>query len=174
MHVTKAYLPLDVAKALAVNPLLVQKAVETFYTRDALQLRVRIARVKVEEMLYPDVVFCLGRTEDGAVFPSTGRPDLCQDDSHSICATGWSEVPPSQSLRSVDRARRDEGMEMERRWHEDCKLMVPRRDLPALLTRACTQACGFEMLYQESKNRKETLSASFDGSPASVRAMTQP
>ena len=68
----------------------------------------------------------------------------------------------------------DEGMEMERRWHEDCKLMVPRRDLPALLTRACTQASGFEMLYQESKNRKETLSASFDGSPASVRAMTQP
>ena len=40
MHITKAYLPVDVAKALAVNPLLVQKAVETFYTRDALQLRV--------------------------------------------------------------------------------------------------------------------------------------
>ena len=34
MHITKAYLPADVAKALAVNPLLVQKAVETFYTRD--------------------------------------------------------------------------------------------------------------------------------------------
>ncbi len=42
MHITKAYLPVDVAKALAVNPLLVQKAVETFYTRDALQLRVRV------------------------------------------------------------------------------------------------------------------------------------
>ena len=41
MHITKAYLPVDVAKAFAVNPLLVQKAVETFYTRDALQLRVR-------------------------------------------------------------------------------------------------------------------------------------
>ena len=41
MHITKAYLPADVAKVLAVNPLLVQKAVETFYTRDALQLRVR-------------------------------------------------------------------------------------------------------------------------------------
>ena len=41
MHVARAYLPVDVAKALVVNPLLVQKAVETFYTRDGLQLRVR-------------------------------------------------------------------------------------------------------------------------------------
>ena len=40
VHHTRAQLPIDVAKALAVNPLLVQKAVETFYTRDALQLRV--------------------------------------------------------------------------------------------------------------------------------------
>ena len=39
-HVTKAHLPVDVAKALAVNPSFVQKAVEAFYTRDALQLRV--------------------------------------------------------------------------------------------------------------------------------------
>ena len=41
MHVARAYVPEDVAKALAVSPLLVQKAVETFYTRDGLQLRVR-------------------------------------------------------------------------------------------------------------------------------------
>ena len=40
VHVTKAYLPLEIAKALAVDPSLVQKPVETFYTRDALQLRV--------------------------------------------------------------------------------------------------------------------------------------
>lgn len=39
MHVTKAYIPADIAKALAKYPLLVQKAVETFYTRDAIQLR---------------------------------------------------------------------------------------------------------------------------------------
>ncbi|KAF4623707.1 hypothetical protein D9613_001668 [Agrocybe pediades] len=38
-HVTKAYLPTDIAKALIVNPSLVQRAVETFYTRDAVQLR---------------------------------------------------------------------------------------------------------------------------------------
>lgn len=40
IHVTKADLPLDVARALSSDPSLVQKAVETFYTRDALQLRV--------------------------------------------------------------------------------------------------------------------------------------
>lgn len=42
IHRTKAFLPVDIAKALAVDPTLVQKPVETFYTRDALQLRVRI------------------------------------------------------------------------------------------------------------------------------------
>lgn len=39
VHKAKAYLPVDVAKALSVNPALVQKAVEVFYTRDAVQLR---------------------------------------------------------------------------------------------------------------------------------------
>lgn len=45
-------MPLDVAKALAVNPLLVQKAVETFYTRDALQLRVCIALCGGGDQMY--------------------------------------------------------------------------------------------------------------------------
>ncbi|PPQ69622.1 hypothetical protein CVT25_013705 [Psilocybe cyanescens] len=39
LHITKAYLPIDIAKALVANPSLVQKAVETFYTRDSIQLR---------------------------------------------------------------------------------------------------------------------------------------
>ncbi|KAF9452554.1 SGT1-domain-containing protein [Macrolepiota fuliginosa MF-IS2] len=39
MHTAKAYVPVDVAKALLANQSLVQKAVETFYTRDAIQLR---------------------------------------------------------------------------------------------------------------------------------------
>ncbi|EAU93414.2 hypothetical protein CC1G_04393 [Coprinopsis cinerea okayama7 len=39
VHRTKAYIPADVAKALHHNPALVQRAVETFYTRDAIQLR---------------------------------------------------------------------------------------------------------------------------------------
>ena len=40
IHVTNAFLPVDVAKALSQEPSLVQRAVETFYTRDAIQLRV--------------------------------------------------------------------------------------------------------------------------------------
>ena len=41
VHRTSVVLPVDVARALSVRPALIQKAVETFYTRDALQLRVR-------------------------------------------------------------------------------------------------------------------------------------
>jgi hypothetical protein len=40
VHITKGYIPQDIAKALVENPPLVQRAVETFYTRDAIQLRV--------------------------------------------------------------------------------------------------------------------------------------
>lgn len=40
MHIAKGYVPVDVAKALLANPSLAQKAVEAFYTRDAIQLRV--------------------------------------------------------------------------------------------------------------------------------------
>lgn len=39
-HTTKVYLPVDIARALTVNPSLVQKPVEAFYTRDGSQLRV--------------------------------------------------------------------------------------------------------------------------------------
>lgn len=42
IHVSKAWIPLDISKALIKDPSLVQKAVETFYTRDAIQLRVSI------------------------------------------------------------------------------------------------------------------------------------
>lgn len=42
LHATKAFIPLDVAKALTKDLSLIQKAVETFYTRDAIQLRVRL------------------------------------------------------------------------------------------------------------------------------------
>ncbi|KAF9243859.1 SGT1 protein-domain-containing protein [Melanogaster broomeanus] len=39
VHTTKAYLPVDIARALSVDPSLIQKPIETFYTRDAIQLR---------------------------------------------------------------------------------------------------------------------------------------
>ena len=63
MHITRAYLPSDVAKALPVNPSLVQKAVETFYTRDGLQLRVRFPGIRISLMLTLKV----GSTEDVAL-----------------------------------------------------------------------------------------------------------
>jgi SGT1 protein len=40
-HRTLAYIPRDIALALSQDPALIQRAVETFYTRDAIQLRVR-------------------------------------------------------------------------------------------------------------------------------------
>ena len=47
VHSTKAYLPMDIARALSINPSLVQKPVETFYTRDAVQLRVSVVLKQV-------------------------------------------------------------------------------------------------------------------------------
>lgn len=40
VHTTNAYIPIDIAKALVARPHLVQKSVEAFYTRDAIQLRI--------------------------------------------------------------------------------------------------------------------------------------
>ncbi|KAF9056667.1 SGT1 protein-domain-containing protein [Panaeolus papilionaceus] len=40
MHLTKAQLPADIVKALRGNASLIQRAVEAFYTRDSIQLRV--------------------------------------------------------------------------------------------------------------------------------------
>lgn len=40
VHTTIAYLPIDIARALTVDKSLIQKPIETFYTRDAIQLRV--------------------------------------------------------------------------------------------------------------------------------------
>ncbi|RPD63222.1 SGT1-domain-containing protein [Lentinus tigrinus ALCF2SS1-6] len=130
MHVAKAYLPVDVAKALAVNPLLVQKAVETFYTRDALQLR------SAQKM---------------ARFP----PEPATLSSVKMTRTAYAQLvgqkfhPPKVFGRWTER----EGTQ-EWRW----------RDIGMKI------ACGFEMLYQESKNRKDSVIANFDGSPASMEA----
>jgi len=52
VHSTKAYLPIDIARALSVDPSLVQKPVETFYTRDAMQLRVSVAPEACSEIVF--------------------------------------------------------------------------------------------------------------------------
>ncbi|TFK89759.1 SGT1-domain-containing protein [Polyporus arcularius HHB13444] len=130
MHNTKAYLPVDVAKALALNPLLVQKAVETFYTRDALQLRAaqKMTRFPPE----PAVLSSVKMTR-------TAYAQLVGQKFHPPKVFGrWTEREGTKEWRW-----RDVGMKI---------------------------ACGFEMLYQESKNRKESVSANFDGSPESLEA----
>ncbi|KAH9853055.1 SGT1 protein-domain-containing protein [Lenzites betulinus] len=131
IHVAKAYLPADVAKALAVNPPLVQKAVEAFYTRDALQLRAaqKMARFPPE----PATLTTVRMTR-------TAYAQLVGQKFHPPKVFGrWAERDGSKEWRW-----KDVGMKI---------------------------ACGFEMLYQESKNRRETLSANFDGSAASAEAL---
>ncbi|KIP11448.1 hypothetical protein PHLGIDRAFT_63844 [Phlebiopsis gigantea 11061_1 CR5-6] len=116
VHHARAQLPVDVAKALAVNPLLVQKAVETFYTRDALQLRAvhRMSRFPPE----PSTKMTVKLTR-------TAYAQLVGQKFYPPKIFGrWTE--PEDSL---EYKMKDVGMKI---------------------------ACGFEMLYQESKNRKAT------------------
>lgn len=40
VHTTMAYLPIDIVRALTVDQSLIQKPIEAFYTRDAIQIRV--------------------------------------------------------------------------------------------------------------------------------------
>ncbi|KAI6133287.1 SGT1 protein-domain-containing protein [Pisolithus croceorrhizus] len=113
MHTTKAYLPVDIARALSIDPSLVQKAVETFYTRDAIQLRA---------------------AHRMAGFPP--RPNVLRNVRMTRTAyaqlTGQRFYPP----RIFGQFEEPEGTDAWR-W----------RDIGMKL------ACGFEMLYQESKCR---------------------
>ncbi|KAI6031978.1 SGT1 protein-domain-containing protein [Pisolithus microcarpus] len=113
VHTTKAYLPVDVARALSVDPSLVQKAAETFYTRDAIQLRAAHRMTR---------------------FPP--RPNVLRNVRMTRTAyaqlTGQKFYPP----RIFGQFEEPEGTDAWR-W----------RDIGMKL------ACGFEMLYQESKSR---------------------
>ncbi|CAL1696402.1 unnamed protein product [Somion occarium] len=131
LHHTKAYLPVDVAKALAKSPALIQKAVEAFYTRDAIQLRAahRMARFLPE----PSVLTTVKMTR-------TAYAQLM----------GQKFYPPKVFGRWQER----EGTP-EWRW----------RDIGMKI------ACGFEMLYQESKNRAiPTNESSVDAAKSSAEA----
>ncbi|KAG8900124.1 hypothetical protein FRB99_006220 [Tulasnella sp. 403] len=57
MHKTRAFLPADIVFALSRNPSLVQKSIEAFYTRDALQLRAvaKMARFPPSTSVYTNV-----------------------------------------------------------------------------------------------------------------------
>ncbi|KAI0029146.1 SGT1 protein-domain-containing protein [Vararia minispora EC-137] len=129
IHKTKAFLPIDIVKALAVQPSLVQKAVEVFYTRDPIQLR---------------------------------------------AAHKMSRFPPSQSvLRLVTMTRTAYAQLMGQKfyppkifgtWAEHEGGCVWRwKDIGMKI------ACGFEMLYQEGKNRVDAMKSA-DGLRASADA----
>ncbi|THH18092.1 hypothetical protein EW146_g2832 [Bondarzewia mesenterica] len=130
VHTTKAILPVDVAKALSVNPSLVQKAVETFYTRDALQLR---AAHKMSRFP-PD--------------PSTPRL-LTMSRTAYAQLVGQKFYPP----KIFGRWQEKEGSQ-EWRW-KDIGMKI---------------ACGFEMLYQESKGRSEASKRSLESIKSSSDA----
>ncbi|KAH9947701.1 SGT1-domain-containing protein [Amylocystis lapponica] len=128
VHTTSVYIPVDIAKALSVDPSLVQKPVETFYTRDALQLRAvhRMSRFPPQ----PSVLTTVKMTR-------TAYAQLVGQKFHPPKIFGrWQEREGTSEWRW-----RDVGMKL---------------------------ACGFEMLYQESKSRTDTA-VSAETLKASVR-----
>ncbi|KAK2462036.1 hypothetical protein APHAL10511_006499 [Amanita phalloides] len=117
VHVTKAWIPIDIARALVDNPALVQRAVETFYTRDAIQLRAahRMSRFPPHTSVLRPVVMT-----------RTAYAQL----------VGQKFFPP----KVFGRWKENEGT-TEWRW----------RDVGMKI------AVGFEMLFQETKNRHDAV-----------------
>ncbi|KAF8759134.1 SGT1 protein [Rhizoctonia solani] len=114
IHRTRAYLPIDVARALSVNPSLVQRAVETFYTRDGLQLRAaqKMARFSPK----PDVLTVVSMTRPayaqlaGQVFhppKACGFEMMYAEGKSQAKALGGNSIE-SRDAR-LDALRRDEG-----------------------------------------------------------------
>lgn len=114
MHTTKAYLPLDIARALSVDPSLIQKPVETFYTRDAVQLRVSI----FDSPRYCSDDYSAGRPSHDAISSSLCCTYYCQVDKTSICPTCWTKILPSQNIRSFQGTRGQRRLALERHRYE--------------------------------------------------------
>ncbi|KAG1757291.1 SGT1 protein-domain-containing protein [Suillus lakei] len=130
VHTTKAYLPLDIARALSVDPSLVQKPVETFYTRDAVQLR-----AAHRMMRFPPHTAVLTTVK-------LTKPAYAQ-------LVGQKFFPPKIFGYFKER----EGSDIWR-W----------RDIGMKL------ACGFEMIYQESKSRTDIASKTTEMLKSSAEA----
>ncbi|KAF9519810.1 hypothetical protein BS47DRAFT_997934 [Hydnum rufescens UP504] len=99
-HRTLAYVPRDIALALSQDPALIQRAVETFYTRDAIQLRVvhQMARFPPQTSVLTTVRMT--------------RPAYAQ-------LMGQKFHPP-RGIWSLGRTGRDDTVENEKCWHENC------------------------------------------------------
>jgi SGT1 protein len=120
VHNAKAYLPVDIAKALSINPTLVQKAAETFYTRDGTQLRVRIGSHVV---LHP-LTEHPGSTQDESLSSTATSSADHSADTNRLCTVGRSEVLPAKSIWTLARKRRDSGVEMEGSGPQNSKCCV--------------------------------------------------
>ncbi|CAE6470381.1 unnamed protein product [Rhizoctonia solani] len=134
IHRAKAYLPMDVARALSVNPSLVQRAVEAFYTRDGLQLRAaqRMARFPPK----PDVLRVVSMT----------RPAYAQ-------LAGQVFHPPK-----IFGIWQEQQGSPESQWRDIGMKIVGNINFYSSLSRLMyLQACGFEMMYAESKSQAKTL-----------------
>ncbi|KDQ54784.1 hypothetical protein JAAARDRAFT_37887 [Jaapia argillacea MUCL 33604] len=138
IHKTKVHLPVDIARTLSVNPGLIQKPVETFYTRDSAQLRA--ARKMARFPPQPSVLQTVTMTR-------TAYAQLMGQKFHPPKVFGgWSEREGTDQWRW-----RDIGMKI---------------------------ACGFEMLFQESKSRvglhtsADTLRASAEAQMDALRRNT--
>ena len=102
VHVTKAHLPTDIARALSVYPSLVQKAVEAFYTRDAIQLRVRSIVIHNPFTTYSLNLNILDSASHVSFFARYMCTNFCQADTNGLCPTCWTKVFPSKSIRTVE------------------------------------------------------------------------
>jgi len=118
LHKTKANVPLDIAKALSVNPSLVQKVVEAFYTRDAAQLRVRFSLRSVKLRFNFQ-----GRAQNDALPSTYICSSSCKDDTNVLRSARGPEIPPAENIWSMERRRGLQGLEMEGYWHEDCSVV---------------------------------------------------
>ncbi|KZS96136.1 SGT1-domain-containing protein [Sistotremastrum niveocremeum HHB9708] len=135
VHFTRVHVPIDVARALSVNPGLVQRAAEAFYTRDAIQLRAvhRMSRFPPS----PAVTTTIKITR-------TAYAQMVGQKFHSPKIFGrWMEGTREASK--------------EWRW----------RDIGMKI------ACGFEILYQESKNKKKEGIAPSDAPDALRDALSR-
>lgn len=122
LHRTKAALPIDVAKALAIDPQLIQRAVECFYTRDHRQLR---------------------STQKMTRFP----PSESVTATVTMTRTAYAQLMGQRfTAPRIFRQPANQSKDEARWWDIGVKI-----------------ACGFEMLYQESRTRSERLRTGTSG-----------
>lgn len=116
LHLTKVYVPKDIALALSNRPALVQKAAEAFYTRDAIQLRV--GTMIISSLLERFISLSAGCYPDDPFPARFFRLSHCTDDKDCICTIGRSKISSPENIRS-ERKRGYSAMALERYRNEN-------------------------------------------------------